>query len=169
MDWMECVNQGKLDGNIKCQYIYLNADDIPELIMKTNDYEGKLLIYHDGKAVLIDFSLPYNGRYLLYIPKTGVIYEHAGGTGADSIAISQLVGTEVLCVGEGFWQSWKDWDNGEIEYIDFLWNGEEVTQEEYGAYMKELLSDQPSEIIWEYKWIGATDLQYELGVLNPER
>ena len=77
-----------IDGYGSWEYIYLDADDIPELVLYGSYlYEGNcILSVQNGKVLkqdLGDFGI-------LYIPRSGLLYNEYGGGGIYYITVYRL-------------------------------------------------------------------------------
>ena len=110
-----------------CGLIYLDYDEIPELIIEygTEAAGTKIVSYKNGETVSCQFSR--NGG-IQYLEREGYVYNSAGVMGVmyDEIALLDETGFHDL--GRGF----RVDENQTFEnYTIFNWNEEEVSEEEY--------------------------------------
>lgn len=110
-----------------CGLIYLDQDEIPELIIQygTEAAGTKIVSYKNGEIVSCQFSR--NGG-IQYLEREGYVYNSAGVMGVmyDELALLDEAGFHDL--GRGF----RVDENQTFEnYTIFNWNEEEVSEEEY--------------------------------------
>lgn len=110
-----------------CGLIYLDQDEIPELIIQygTEAAGTKIVSYKNGETVSCQFSR--NGG-IQYLEREGYVYNSAGVLGVmyDELALLDEAGFHDL--GRGF----RVDENQTFEnYTIFNWNEEEVSEEEY--------------------------------------
>lgn len=120
--------------------IYLDDDDIPELMIETNMEAGGELIatYYDGEVV--DYVLSRIGTK--YIPETGLLYTDTGHMDEYPVFITKLENGQFTQLAEGVYylsdeererlanvdESWED----SVNYT-YEWEGQEVTKEEFNS------------------------------------
>ena len=117
----------------KCGFIYLDADDIPEMFIHYGiEASGtRILSYKNGEVVDFLFSRLYGIQYL---EREGLVYNVVGhmGVAADTIVYLDDDGFHSLGSGSRF-------AGEEIsDYIRFEWEGEEVSEEKYMNEIKSL-------------------------------
>ncbi|MCD8157263.1 MAG: tetratricopeptide repeat protein [Clostridiales bacterium] len=123
-DYLE--NEGAWDAYF--YLIYLNDDDIPEIICGTSDTEnpkGALLYIEDGQVKEVDmwYFADYveNSGYISWSYDFGGFHSEAAGYYLDDTGSLQTV-----CAYEIDWGHDPDW-------LTYTWDGEEYTQEEFDA------------------------------------
>lgn len=116
-----------MSDSCDCGLIYLDNDDIPELIIQYGTWAlgTKIVSYKNGEL----FSRSFSGEYgISYIERKGLVHnsETHMGTRVDDFASLDKDGFHDLGFGIR---------NSETEtsanYIEFQWNGEDVTEEEF--------------------------------------
>ena len=120
--------------------IYLDDDDIPELMIDTNAEAGGEIIatYYDGEVV--DYVLSRIGTK--YIPETGLLYTDTGHMDYYPVYISKLENGQFTQIAEGLYymsdeerERLSSLDESEESSINYTyeWEGQEVTKEEFNS------------------------------------
>lgn len=75
------ASNGAKDSDFSYSLLYIDDDDIPELIMRYNLGDGKLLTYKDGEIVYVDNSMTSRNRWATrYIEKSGKYFAYSSGS-----------------------------------------------------------------------------------------
>ena len=112
-----------------CGLIYLDSDDIPELIIEYgSEAEGtKIVSFKKGKITEYQFSRTGGIRY---IEREGAVYNSVGHAGTMEDQLALLDGNGFHDLGHGFrYDESQTYSN----YTYFNWNGVEISEEEYYA------------------------------------
>ncbi len=135
-------NYNENSGN-EFALIYIDSDDIPELVLKlgpgAHGYGYSVFVYKNGKVT----EVQYDGNSFWYYPKHGVFaYTGSGGAFSGGTSYYKLNGTKSVVM-----------DNCRYEYSaeypdtpKYTINGIEVTQEEYESISKKYSSLYGKEI-----------------------
>lgn len=120
--------------------IYLDGDDIPEMIAHIGKNRSSALIYtyYNGEYKVLDGILPW----FSYIPRTGLIYVEADYKGyAQDNAVYQLKDGEIVALGQGiYWYAPYDEDpNTFVPHWE--WDGVEVSEKEYNENIDRLYNN----------------------------
>lgn len=142
----------KTDETIKayvpenCEYtyalIYLDDDDIPELVIDTGVEAGGQYIatYYNGEVKTQHFSRIGSQ----YIERSGLVYTDTGHMDYYPVTITKLVDGEFVVLGDGVsYVTDEDWkkmmeDENYPYILTYEWNGESVTENQYNAKIAEL-------------------------------
>ena len=138
---------------------YINDDDVPDLIFgdtfaahASNIY---ILSYLDGNYDDVVCSGPV-GAYgaTCYYPKLGIILTSNYGMGYDTEYYSKLssegeYGIETLCNRYFYFE--EDGDEEASERKFFMGEDEEITEDEYDEYVKELVGDEEYTVFYTYE------------------
>lgn len=121
------------EGWTEFQYIYLDADDIPELVA-AGSYEAqgnKICTYKDGKISTTQLArLNFN-----YIPKSGLLCNSDGNIDVYYDIVYELKNGKMTQIHKGDWgakdNSKLEFDaNGNVIY-QYAWDGVQMTEAEY--------------------------------------
>ena len=150
--------------------IYLDDDDIPELMIDTNMEAGGELIatYYDGEVV--DYVLSRIGTK--YIPETGLLYTDTGHMDEYPVFITKLENGQFTQLAEGVYylsdeererlanvdESWED----SVNYT-YEWEGKEVTKEEFNSNIASYLDVDLLERPDDYYQLGEIRAMLQTG------
>lgn len=137
------------NSEIKCDLIYFNNDDIPDLVI---DGSGlNLYMYKNGKVYTLMENEPYGvggSKYFSYLEKKGAIYNYGNSyAGAISQIVIKVLNSkeefdEFTIISEGetlepsdsmYEQVQKELD----ESAGYYYNGKKISEEEFNNKLKE--------------------------------
>lgn len=124
--------------------IYVDEDEIPELVVKGNMADGhNILTYHEGKVDV------------LWLNRENFTYLERGNLLCNSDGVSGVYADDVYTIREGKWErlaggtSEMLWEDGPVqdengEYVfQYSWNGEDVDQAAYQERLNEVYPVSP--------------------------
>ena len=115
--------------NCTCGLIYLDNDEIPELIIEySNEADGTCLVaYKNGSTV--SYRLTRTGG-IAYTEREGLVHNRVGIMGSD-------INEFVFLDDEGFHDYGSGYRTGESQdftnFTEFVWNDEKISEEEFMA------------------------------------
>lgn len=151
--YIDYINTIGADGVDGYEVIYLDEDDIPELVVIGNcEAAGcRIVSYYDGEV-----HENYLSRlYFSYIEKENLLCNSDGHMDYYYDIVYKLEKGELIAVGEGYYGAE---DNSNVQYDEagdpiyvYEWNGKQMTEEEYDQALDTL-----------YDW-GDSQNGYEWG------
>ena len=134
--------------------IYLDNDDIPELMIDSNVEAGGEIIATYYNEEVVDYQLSRIGT--TYIPKTGLLYTDTGHMDYYPVYISKLENGQFTQIAEGLYYM-SDEERERLSNLDELeessinytyeWEGKEVTEDEFdnniSSYIDKDLLERP--------------------------
>lgn len=151
-EYTKILDKAKAEyGNdIKCDLIYFNNDDIPDLVVGVSGYWTSLYMYEDGKVYTIMDKAQYGiggSKYFDYYEKKGVIFNYgnsyAGAIGYQTYYVlnSNKKLDELEFVSEGAEVDESDSQYEEIqkalaEEKGWYFNGKKISEQEFNNKLK---------------------------------
>lgn len=130
----------------KCGFIYLDADDIPEMFIHYGiEASGtRILSYKNGEVVDFLFSRLYGIRYL---EREGLVYNVVGHMGVATDTIVYLDDDGFHSLGSGYRYAGEETS----DYIRFEWEGKEVSEEKYMNEIESLFEVESAKTWTDYE------------------
>ena len=134
--YIDYLNESSSDNNEGYDLIYINDDNIPELV-EVGKYESagcRVVVYNNGSVQVTQLTrISFN-----YIERGGLLCNDGGHMGYYFDIVYSLKNGELTMIDKGTYQ-----DKGGVaqtdasgEYIyDYTWNGNPVSKEEYKAML----------------------------------
>lgn len=134
--YIDYLNESSSDNNEGYDLIYINDDNIPELV-EVGKYESagcRVVVYNNGSVQVTQLTR----LSFTYIERGGLLCNDGGHMGYYFDIVYSLKNGELTMIDEGTYQ-----DKGGVaqtdasgEYIyDYTWNGNPVSKEEYKAML----------------------------------
>lgn len=141
-EYYNSVNRNTFDGSYYC-FIYLDGDDIPELVIGDNVCYWDISIYTMKNGAVFSVVSELGSKYGVdYLPKHGIV-KIDGVSGAGAVQ-----STAYMCMNEQ--RKLEDWYCLTAEYYDdantdvmnsedgnFFYENQEISKEEYDSYVIE--------------------------------
>ncbi len=154
---------------------YLDDDAIPELCIEEPEYQRSVVFatYHDGRCTWFEDGAMYLYG-AKYMPGTGLLQVNlASLTEEEGVAepvtwygedVYQLTGNEFQQIGEAFYETvWKE----SLEVvIKSVWNGQEVTKEEYDSKQDEIFPRDLARPVDSDGELGGWDIELFLSLMS---
>ena len=141
------LSQRAIGGDIiSIMPFHLDGDAIPELCLENPEEQVRIVATcHDGQCAWFEYSSTYMYDDPSYIPGTGLLLMNSAFLSdegyTEGATVYQLTGNEFRTLGEGYFNVGYDADgNTEFGSERYVWNGQEVTEEEYNAKRNEIFS-----------------------------
>lgn len=134
--YIDYLNESSSDNNEGYDLIYINDDNIPELV-EVGKYESagcRVVVYNNGSVQVTQLTR----LSFTYIERGGLLCNDGGHMGYYFDIVYSLKNGELTMIDKGTYQ-----DKGGVaqtdasgEYIyDYTWNGNPVSKEEYKAML----------------------------------
>lgn len=134
--YIDYLNESSSDNNEGYDLIYINDDNIPELV-EVGKYESagcRVVVYNNGSVQVTQLTR----LSFTYIERGGLLCNAGGHMGYYFDIVYSLKNGELTMIDEGTYE-----DKGGVaqtdasgEYIyDYTWNGNPVSKEEYKAML----------------------------------
>lgn len=152
-EYTKILDKAKAEyGNdIKCDLIYFNNDDIPDLVVGVSGYWTSLYMYEDGKVYTIMDKAQYGiggSKYFDYYEKKGVIFNYgnsyAGAIGYQTYYVlnsnKKLDELEFVCEGAEVDESdsqYEEIQKALAEEKGWYFNGKKISEQEFNNKLKE--------------------------------
>lgn len=151
-DWLDAYvdyieGMESYDPYDRCSLIYVDEDDIPELVIDTGIYETGCLIltFYDGEVDVLQTG----GLRFRYIEKTNLLCATSGQAGEYTDRIYSIENGKWTYVTGGKYVS--EIKNGlHIDKYSFEWEGEKVEQELYWESLNHVFSEEQAIIPKKY-------------------
>ena len=134
--YIDYLNESSSDNNEGYDLIYINDDNIPELV-EVGKYESagcRVVVYNNGSVQVTQLTR----LSFTYIERGGLLCNAGGHMGYYFDIVYSLKNGELTMIDEGIYQD-KDGvaqTDASGEYIyDYTWNGNPVSKEEYKAML----------------------------------
>lgn len=144
-----------------CQFLYLNDDDIPELVVIGEDMDADCRIYHYYDGTLYETQL--RRSYFTYIERKNLLCNSGGNTYSYYDIIYQMTDEEmtILAVGRygvGDSETIEADENGDLVY-QYTWNDSEVSEEEYWEKLNAVYDTSKAKDGYEWgEWYTADEM-----------
>ncbi len=137
--YIDYLNESSSDNNEGYDLIYINDDNIPELV-EVGKYESagcRVVVYNNGSVQVTQLTR----LSFTYIERGGLLCNAGGHMGYYFDIVYSLKNGELTMIDEGIYQD-KDGvaqTDASGEYIyDYTWNGNPVSKEEYKAMLNSI-------------------------------
>lgn len=127
------VTEGYDRGGCEYSLIYVDDNDIPELYIFTGVMAGGEIVvsFYDGNIR----AMNRDRVGIEYMEYGGLLYSMSGAMGYNPCNIYKLEKGEFSEIGTGHESEYQD----DGIYFKYFWEGKEVTETEYEAYINELI------------------------------
>ena len=144
VEFMEGPELDDLYGGDSLTYslIYVDADDIPELVIDCGYEMGGcvILTWHNGK---LDWMQTYRLEFT-YLERKNLLCNGSGHRGYYYDLVYTIQdGCWVLIADGRFWEAHYDEITGDLDFA-FSWNGVEVSEEEYNMQLTSIFDGKQS-------------------------
>lgn len=134
--YIDYLNESSSDNNEGYDLIYINDDNIPELV-EVGKYESagcRVVVYNNGSVQVTQLTR----LSFTYIERGGLLCNAGGHMGYYFDIVYSLKNGELTMIDEGIYQDKDGVAQTDVsgEYIyDYTWNGNPVSKEEYKAML----------------------------------
>lgn len=130
------TSNGAKDSDFSYSLLYIDDDDIPELIMRYNLGDGKLLTYKDGEIVYVDNSMTSRNRWATrYIEKSGKYFAYSSGSAWQTFY-------DVFDISDGTRKSINEFKTDikdvATDSMYYFFDNTELSEEEWHKKLKEV-------------------------------
>ena len=135
------------DSYDKCSFIYVDEDEIPELVINTGIYETGCLIltFYDGEVEVLQTG----GLRFRYIERKNLLCDTAGQAGEYENRVYFIENGKWIYIAGGKYVS--ELENGlHIDKYNFEWEGEKVEEEQYWERLNYIFDEEQAIIPKKY-------------------
>lgn len=145
-DYLEEVSENHSTDGLEVQYIYLDDDRIPEMLINYSSLaEGGELCYMSGTEMKVQNVGSYG---VSYIERTGIFSNSGGHMDAYYNEVYKLENETMTIVGKGVYEAG---DNSNVQFdeagnpiYEYYWNDKLVSQEKYDNSYSQAFHEEES-------------------------